>query len=207
MKWQVVLFSLCLSACIAQADMTHEENEASAVQAASVVQAVVERPYTWVLRDKAVLRQAQKQLAQLQDKPIYVFEKIHFFDGTRPRIELAIQDFRQPEKLVFYTFEQGKWTPSEAEDIRHIQDLSSHLFALNEVDFAQAADIAQIWQNKAHEVNAVETTPYYVSFVHLPKQNKNFWHTATLEAVGKQYYLSCYADGRVWEFKRLAGQD
>ena len=43
--------------------------------------------------------------------------------------------------------------------------------------------------------------------MHLPKQNKNFWHTATLEAVGKQYYLSCYVDGRVWEFKRLAGQD
>ena len=166
------------------------------------------QPENAVLRDKTVLQSAQNSLMQepdLQGQSIEVFQKIDFFDGDRPRIELAVRNPKQPESLIFFTYEQGKWTRSEAEDISHIKDLSRHLFALNEVNFAQAADIAAVWQQKADEVNAVVREPYHVMLVWLPKPRKLFWHTATLEAVGKQFYLSCHHDGSVWEWKQLAG--
>ena len=77
---------------------------------------------------------------------------------------------------------------------------------LDDTDWAQVADVARVWQEKAREVKAVETEPYYISLVWLPPQRKRFWHTATLEAVGKQYYLSLHENGTVWEWKRPAAE-
>lgn len=161
-----------------------------------------------LLTDAAALQQAQQSLAaraEFGGKSIRVFEKIHFFDGTFPRIELALQNPKQPETLLFYTYRNGQWQTSEAEDVSHIKNWPRHLFALDSVRFADAADRAAQWRNHAAQVQAVERQPYYVAFVYLPKQNKRFWHTATLEAVGAQYYLSFHEDGSVWEFKALQG--
>ena len=68
---------------------------------------------------------------------------------------------------------------------------------------AQAADIAQAWQQKAQSVNAVETQAYHVALIWLPKQQKLMWHTAQIDADGARYYLSFHADGSVWEFKKF----
>ncbi|MDK4687881.1 hypothetical protein [Kingella negevensis] len=178
-------------------------------QAASEVsqpEKIVQKPPQKVLSNRAVLQAAQQSLAQLpewQGKPLRVFQQIAFFDGERPRIELALQNPTQPESLIFYTYEQGKWTASQAEDVSHIKNLTPYLFDLNSVQFVQAADIGQTWQQKAQEVNAAEQTPYYVALVWLPKPKKLMWHTATLEATRAQYYLSCHLDGSVWEFNSL----
>lgn len=204
------LFGLCvwiLSGCYAEADSSEQITAASVVISSTpaIVQQIQPQ---WVLRDKAVLKQAQQslhQLPNLRDKTILVYDKIHFFDGTRPRIELSIQDPNNPEQLLFYTYENGTWSVSIVEET--IKNLNQKVINLDQIDFSQAADIAKTWAHKAQEVQAVETTPYYVAWVYLPKQSKIFWHTPTLEAVGKQYYLSCHQNGEIWEFKRIAGQD
>ena len=69
----------------------------------------------WILRNKAVLRAAQQaltQLPELQGAPIQIYEQINFFDGTRPRIEIDLQDPKQPENILYYTYENGKWAPA-----------------------------------------------------------------------------------------------
>lgn len=162
-----------------------------------------------VLRNPVLLKNAQTALStlpELSGQPIYVFEKVHFFNGTRPRIELAIQNPQQPNALLFYTYEHGTWQASPAEDVSHLTRIDRYFVPLDSIDFAQAAQIAQTWQDHANKMQAIETEPYYVAWVWLPAQKKRFWHTAILEAVGTQYYLSCHEDGRVWEWKRLAGQ-
>ena len=149
----------------------------------------------WILRDKAVLRAAQQaltQLPELQDAPIQIYEQINFFDGTRPRIEIDLQDPKQPENILYYTYENGKWAPTPVGT-----DPTPN------TDFAQAADIAQAWQQKAQSVNAVETQAYHVALVWLPKQQKLMWHTAQIDADDARYYLSFHADGSVWEFKKF----
>ncbi|WP_038333937.1 hypothetical protein [Kingella kingae] len=164
-------------------------------------------PYS-ILRDSQRLQHAQTSLAALPEfnnQPIEVFQKIDFFDGTRPRIELAIRSHQSPNQLVFYTFEHDKWTASPVEHGNLNPQDNAKMLRLSDVSFVQAALVAQIWQDKAREIKAVEQKPYYVSLVWLPKQNKRFWHTATLETVGAQYYLSCHENGEVWEWKRLAG--
>ena len=161
----------------------------------------------WILRDKAVLRAAQQaltQLPELQDAPIQIYEQINFFDGTRPRIEIDLQDPKQPENVLYYTYENGKWTPTPVgTDPEPNKNPAGHLVPLAQTDFAQAADIAQAWQQKAQSVNAVETQAYHVALVWLPKQQKLMWHTAQIDADGARYYLSFHADGSVWEFKKF----
>lgn len=167
------------------------------------------RPETpqWILRNKAVLRAAQQaltQLPELQGAPIQIYEQINFFDGTRPRIEIDLQDPKQPENILYYTYENGKWAPTPVgTDPTPNKNYARHLVPLAQTDFAQAADIAQAWQQKAQSVNAVETQAYHVALVWLPKQQKLMWHTAQIDADGARYYLSFHADGSVWEFKKF----
>ena len=161
----------------------------------------------WILRNKAVLRAAQQaltQLPELQGAPIQIYEQINFFDGTRPRIEIDLQDPKQPENVLYYTYENGKWMPTPVgTDPTPNKNYARHLVPLAQTDFAQAADIAQAWQQKAQSVNAVETQAYHVALVWLPKQQKLMWHTAQIDADGARYYLSFHADGSVWEFKKF----
>ncbi len=161
----------------------------------------------WILRNKAALRAAQQaltQLPELQGAPIQIYEQIKFFDGTRPRIEIDLQDPKQPENILYYTYENGKWTPTPVgTDPEPNKNPAGHLVPLAQTDFAQAADIAQAWQQKAQSVNAVETQAYHVALVWLPKQQKLMWHTAQIDADGARYYLSFHADGSVWEFKKF----
>ena len=161
----------------------------------------------WILRDKQALRAAQQaltQLPELQGAPIQIYEQINFFDGTRPRIEIDLQDPKQPENILYYTYENGKWAPTPVgTDPTPNKNYARHLVPLAQTDFAQAADIAQAWQQKAQSVNAVETQAYHVALVWLPKQQKLMWHTAQIDADDARYYLSFHADGSVWEFKKF----
>lgn len=146
---------------------------------------------------------ALKNLPQFRGKDLMFFENIDFFSGVRPRIELDIQDPNRPGKIDHYLYEHGKWRYTDTMRITPEVNIPANLTPLATVRFVDAATIAAKWAEKARSVNAVITEPYYVSFVLLEKQQKRFWHTATLEAVGKQYYLSFHLNGTVWEFKKL----
>ena len=159
-----------------------------------------------VLRSKETLRQAQAALAKLPElagKPLNVYEKISFFNGTRPRIEIALEDPTKPHSVLQYLYENGRWQPDIAEDASADKQFARKLFPLSGIDFAQAADIAGQWQAKAESVNAVLSEPYAVSLVQLAPPRKLMWHTAQIDAVGARYYLSFHADGREWEFKKF----
>lgn len=175
---------------------------------ASAPQETPKLPAKNVLQDVALLQQAKTDLQNLPEfygKKLRVYNKIDFFNGTRPRIELQLENPNMPNTLVFYTFEHGKWTKGEADDVSHIKNLSRQFTPLDDIDFTQVAQVAAIWVQKAKQVQAVEQNPYHVMFVWLPARNKRFWHTATLEAKGKQFYLSVNLDGSIWEFKGLSG--
>ncbi len=165
---------------------------------------------TNLLLDKERLRDAQQQLLgrpELAQRPLYVLDKVDFFDGTRPRIELIVAHRSGKDvPLNIYTFENGTWRAEPIEQDYSDNYIAKHQMQLDDTDWAQVADVARVWQEKAREVKAVETEPYYISLVWLPPQRKRFWHTATLEAVGKQYYLSLHENGTVWEWKRPAAE-
>ncbi len=204
---QFIFPTLGISSAHAQSNSAALFQAASAPAASAPVQRQPEKPQ-WILRDKQALRRAQQTLAQLpelQGAPIQIYEQINFFDGTRPRIEIDLQDPKQPENILYYTYENGKWSPTPISEAPKPsgKNFTHHLVPLTKIDFAQAADIAQAWQQKAQSVNAVETQAYQVALIWLPKQQKLMWHTAQIDTNGARYYLSFHADGSVWEFKEF----
>lgn len=156
-----------------------------------------------LLKDRQLLIKAKEELQQLPaltGQPILVYRKIDFFDGVRPRIELAIQKPNTNNELIFYTFANGQWTWAEYQ--HENEALSANLLMdLEKVDFVKVVELAQQWQEKAQSLEAVLSEPYYIAWVCMSK--KCFWHTATIESIGKQYYLSFQSDGSIWEFKQL----
>lgn len=167
--------------------------------------------YTGNLIENAAALQAAesalKNLPPFHGKAVNIFDNIDFFGGVRPRIELDVQDPLYPAKIDHYVYEHGRWRFTDTlrippEGLNTAQSLTP----LSQVKFADAARFARIWAEKARSVNAVITEPYFVSYVLLEKEKKRFWHTATIEAVGAQYYLSFHSDGRVWEFKKLGAE-
>lgn len=202
---QFIFPTLSISSAHAQSDSTALFQAASAPAASAPAQRQPEKPQ-WILRDKQALRRAQQalsQLPELQGAPIQIYEQINFFDGTRPRIEIDLQDPKQPENVLYYTYENGKWSLTPIDRPAPNKNYARHLVPLAQIDFAQAADIAQAWQQKAQSVNAVETQAYHVALIWLPKQQKLMWHTAQIDTNGARYYLSFHADGSVWEFKEF----
>ena len=199
-SWFAALCCACLLAgCDASAQSDNTAN------AASQASATAAKPVRNLLLNRERLHEAQMQLMQMPEfkgKTVYVFDHIDFFDGERPRIELAVQDPKQPEKLVVYAYEAGKWSVIEAEDASEGKPFARRLFALNQADFSLAAAAAQTWQRKAQEVHAVIADPYLVTLVWRSAQKDFVWQTVTMEAVGAQYYLSCHTDGSVWEFRK-----
>lgn len=161
------------------------------------------------LKDAAALAKAEhdlKTLPRFHGKSLKFFDNIVFFSGPRPRIELDIQNPENPERIDHYVYWQGTWRrndilrkPPPPESL----NIAQHLTPLSQIRFADVAVVAKEWEQKARSVNAVETDAYYVSFVYLRSENKRFWHTATIEAIGAQYYLSFHTDKTVWEFKKL----
>ncbi|UOP05152.1 hypothetical protein [Conchiformibius kuhniae] len=159
-----------------------------------------------LLEDTDTLRRAQTTLpqqAQFQGKPVYVFEKIDFFDGTRPRIELQAQDPLRPNKLLLFRYENGQWQFVDDEDELNSKKPSRHLTLLEHIPFTDVPLVAKMWRQHAAQTRAVVQEPYHIAHVLLPKTQKRFWHTAELEAHGAQYYLSINPDFSIFEFKKL----
>ncbi|MFC3874784.1 hypothetical protein [Neisseria musculi] len=196
--------TLLLSAC-----GSGEAAAAAVVPPAAAVSAETPASYRSgsLLEDAAALQAAQDALEGLppfRGRAVNVFGNIDFFGGVRPRIEADIQNPNRLERIDHYVYDHGRWRYTDTMRIPpEGLDIPQKLTPLSQVKFADAAGVAEAWAQKARSVNAVITEPYFVSYVLLGKERKRFWHTAVIEAVGEQYYLSFHAGGSVWEFKRL----
>ena len=119
------------------------------------------------LADAAALQAAEdalKALPQFGGKPVNVFQTIHFYGGSHPRITVDIQDPGKPDNIDHYEFEDGKWGDPVPVRISGDGRMKDNVFPLNEIKFANIAKIAQTFSEKATEVGAEETTVDHVLF-------------------------------------------
>lgn len=159
-----------------------------------------------LLDDAAALRAAQNALTQqaaLKNRKIEVFGNVDFFDGVRPRIELAVYYPEHESGRLFFIYENGRWRQDDSGHEAAPKNPVPHLTALEQIPFDQVPAVAAQWRQKARSVNAVWREPYHIAFVLLPAAGKRFWHTAEIDAQGAQYYFSLHLDHTVWEFKKL----
>lgn len=208
----ILLFSIIvLSGChqvTANADSVAARAASNSVSQASS-HAAAHIPQPNLLEDRTTLESAQASLQSLPifaGKTIQVVGDVDFFDGIKPRIELSVQNPNQADQIWLMRFQHGKWSEpiiDELSEYTTAEQIAPHLTPLNQIHFVDVATIASLWRDKAKEVNAAWQEPYYVAFIWLPKLKKRFWHTAEIEAVGAQYYLSVDLNGNIWEWKKL----
>lgn len=175
---------------------------------ASEAAAPVVQPAKNLLEDRETLLAAKNDLQALPifaGKPVQVFGNIDFFDGVRPRIELAVQNPNDPDGILLLAYRQGKWSAPavDEEEELNAKQIAPQLTPLADIHFDDVVEAAHLWRKKAAEVNAVWQEPFHVAFIWMPKLKKRFWHTAEIDAVGAQYYLSMNIDGTIWEWKRI----
>lgn len=169
---------------------------------------ITPKPKRNLLEDREALSLAKTRLQampQFGGQPVQVFGNIDFFDGVRPRIELAVQSPDKADDIWLLRYENGQWSPPTLDEEEELDQhkIAPHLTPLSDIHFEDVVYAAQIWRIKAKEVNAVWEEPYHVAFIWMPKLKRRFWHTAEIEAVGAQYYLSVNLDGTIWEWKKL----
>lgn len=208
---KILLISLLLNATACERFQANNgrtiAKQENVVMASEATPPVVQ-PAKNLLEDRDALLKAKQQLQSLPQfagKEIQVFGNIDFFDGVRPRIELSVQSPQQPDDIWQLSYRHGKWSApvKDEEEELNAQQITRYLTPLAEIHFEDVPTIAQMWKNKAIEVKAVWQEPYHVAFIWLPKLKKRFWHTAELDAVGAQYYLSVNTDGSIWEWKKI----
>lgn len=195
---------LCLSACDKFQANADNYTTASATNSPTVAP----KPKRNLLEDREALSLAKTRLQampQFGGKPVQVFGNIDFFDGVRPRIELSVQSPDKADDIWILRYENEQWSPPTLDEDEEIDrnKIAPHLTPLSEIHFEDVVYAAQLWRTKAKEVNAVWTEPYHVAFIWMPKLKRRFWHTAEMDAVGAQYYLSLNLDGTIWEWKKL----
>lgn len=201
-KKALIIINACLllNACGKQA-------EADTPKSTKIQRIVQQQAHRNLLEDKEELISSQRALYQLSEfkgKDVYIYNNIDFFDGIKPRIELEVQNPNVPTQTLSYRYEQSKWTRMVSDNPQNIAHIDRNLTNLKTIHFEDVVQVSGLWKQKAKEVHAVIQKPYYVSFIFLGgKNSKRFWHTAEIEAVGAQYYLSVNLDGTVWEFKKL----
>lgn len=205
---KILFINILLMSLTACERLQANRDVARASQASAPVAVKVVQPAKNLLLDRETLLAAQNGLQNMPafaGKAVQVFGNIDFYDGVRPRIELAVQSPDNPDDIWLLTFEHGKWskpTLDEEEELKAAQ-IAKFLTPLADIHFEDVIHAANTWRTKAAEVRAVWQEPYHVGFIWMPKLKKRFWHTSEIDAVGAQYYLSLNLDGTIWEWKRI----
>ena len=157
------------------------------------------------LADAAALQAAEdalKALPQFGGKPVNVFQTIHFYGGSHPRITVDIQDPGKPDNIDHYEFEDGKWGDPVPVRISGDGRMKDNVFPLNEIKFANIAKIAQTFSEKATEVGAEETTVDHVYYSLFVPTGEKKWYTSDIKTPRAEYEFEFNKDGSLKSFKK-----
>ncbi len=143
-----------------------------------------------------------KALPQFEGKPLNIFQNIQFYGGSRPRIEIDVQDPNKPDNIDHYTYENGQWGEPQPVQISGGGDMKHNVTPLADIKFATVATIAKTWGEKAKEVEATESELDFVSFqLWVPNQTRR-WITSSIETPRAKYSVDFKLDGSLQEFKK-----
>ena len=157
------------------------------------------------LADATALQAAEdalKALPQFGGKPVNVFQTIHFYGGSNPRITVDIQDPNKPDNIDHYQFEDGKWGEPIPVRISGDGRMKDNTFPLNEIKFANIAKIAQTFSEKAKEVEAEDTEVDHVYYSLFVPTGEKKWYTGDIKTSRAEYEFEFNKDGSLKSFRK-----
>lgn len=150
------------------------------------------------------LKKAQedlKNLPQFKGKEFNVFQTVHFYD--RGLIKLEIQDPEKPENIDHYKYEKGKWYDPQPVQISGGGNINDNVTPMKDIDFTIVAKYAEIWSEKAKDIEGAENSEVdHVYFsLWVPNQTRS-WNGSNIKGARAGYTLKLKLDGSIESFKK-----
>ncbi|MBO9584934.1 MAG: hypothetical protein J7574_12310 [Flavobacterium sp.] len=159
-----------------------------------------EKTATNLLTDIPTLKKAEeelKKLPQYKGKKMFVYSMLYFYNDGR--INALLQHPENPKYIDTYEFKDGKWSEPIPLQVSIRDDIKGRLVSLNKISFANAAKVAQIYNEKAEEVEGAQpTTSVYISIW----KNEVKWYPTTINGSRERYLIQFNEDGSLKEFKQ-----
>ncbi|MGF6146990.1 Uncharacterised protein [Kingella potus] len=178
---------------------------ASDTAAAAQTEASAAQTPAAFLGDAAALQAAEdafKALPQFGGKPVNVFQTIHFYGGSDPRISVEVQDPNKPENVDHYEYENGKWNGPQPVQLSGSGRMKDNVVPLNKIPFAAVAKIHRAWSEKAKEVGGREAEPDHIYFSLFVPTGRSKWYVGDIETDRARYDFEFHNDGSVKSFKK-----
>jgi len=123
-------------------------------------------------QDSSYYEKAQRELLslpQFQDKELFCYSSIHFYDDGRINVDLL--DPNKPTYLDEYSYRKGKWEEPKPRQSVEEQQMLRGRFPLSKIDFRTLVGLCEkINQKVAQTQGAKELTHIYITYSSYDKQ-------------------------------------
>lgn len=159
-----------------------------------------EEKKTNLLTDLKTLEKAEndlKKLPQYKGKEIFLYSTLYFYNDGR--INAMLQHPENPKYIDTYEFNDGKWSTPKPVQLSVRDDVQGRLVSLNKISFVNAAKVAQVYNEKAKEVEGAQpATSIYISIW----DNKIRWYPSSISGSRERYSIQFNDDGSLNSFQQ-----
>lgn len=141
--------------------------------------------------------QQLRDLPRFKDKPIYIYQYIHFYaDG---RIITKLQTPENPDFVDEYTYENGQWQEPKPVILSKNDDVKANLINLDKIPFKNAHNVYSVLIEKGKEIGSKNED--YMIYAG-KRNNKISWYPGTINNERSRYDIEYHEDGSLKSFEQ-----
>jgi len=223
--WSLTLFAACLMSCrqisksieetfksadstAAEKKITPAESEKDTISVALPLNEILPKTTKStakptavnLLKNTAALERAEKQLRALTSyagKEIYIYQSVHFYNDGR--INLMLRHPENPKYVDSYTYSDGAWSEPKPVQLSVRDRIEDRMVPLDELEFASAARVAAIYNEKTAQIDGAKPTDYTYVII----WDKSIrWYPLSINGSRERYGIEFNTDGSLKRFQQ-----
>lgn len=213
LKWSMLLFLLVgMSSCADFLQSIEDTKKGkTTVETPVVMEAPVEEETEEVIaveptkktqfaahpEDLIAVEDALRALPQFANKPIYVYQSIHFYDNYR--VLLQVQNPDNPSYVDEYYYANGQWHDPKPIVLSKRDQIQQDLVSLDKIPFANANNVYKALKQKVEEIGG-DTSNLMVYVI--TRNNRIRWYPRTISNERSRYSIEFKQDGTLLSFEQ-----
>lgn len=213
LKWSVLLFLLVgMSSCADFLQSIEDTKKGkTTVETPEVKEDIVAEPTKEVIaveptnkaqfaahpEDLIAVENALRALPQFKDRPIYVYQSIHFYDNYR--VLLQVQNPDNPSYVDEYYYANEQWHDPKPVVLSKRDNIQQDLVSLDEIPFVHAHNVYEALKQKVEEIggDTSDLTVYVIT-----RKNRIRWYPRTISTDRARYAIEFKKDGTLLSFEQ-----
>ncbi|QQU02310.1 hypothetical protein [Myroides odoratus] len=167
------------------------------IETAAITQPQKKTEFAAHRADLQEVETALRNLPQLKDKPIYVYQSIHFYDNHR--VLLQIQNPDNANYVDEYYYVDGHWQEPKPIVLSKHTKVKEDVVSLDEIPFVHANNVYEALKEKVEEIggNPSDLTVYVIT-----RKNRVRWYPRTISNERARYSIEFKKDGTLLSFEQ-----